>query len=140
MCLIGLHFFLPFFVLVVGSRLKDDPVRLGRFMLFVLFMRFVDLFWWVTPIFRESIGIRPADIGTPLLLGGVWLFLWAGQLQDRPLVPFFDPRVQANLGELTGEHAPADRCDRPGNDRVPLRPAARGGPRPRAPARRGLRR
>jgi hypothetical protein len=65
-------------------------------------MRFVDMWWQVTPTFRpqlfppnglELVGRLAADLGAPLLLGGIWLMLWAKQVKDRPLLPLRDPRL-----------------------------------------------
>lgn len=107
--LIPLHFFLPFIVLIVGSGIKRNPSRLARIAGFILFMRFVDLFWWVTPTFRKTIGLSLADLGTPLLIGGIWLGLWAGQMRDQPLVPVHDPRLEGDalhsvVGQEVVEH------------------------------------
>lgn len=101
--LIALHFFLPFFLLLVGSRIKRDPRRLAKVAMYLIGMRFLDLFWWVTPTFRstllEAVG-NPGVLmylGTPLLLGGIWLFLWTSEVRKRPLLPLHDPRLEGSL-------------------------------------------
>jgi hypothetical protein len=101
--LIAMHFFLPFGVLLVASGIKRNPLRLAKVMAFIILMRFIDLFWWVTPTFRKSLGVSVADLGTPLLLGGIWLWLWAGQMRGRPVVPVHDPRLEGNFQEVV-EH------------------------------------
>jgi hypothetical protein len=98
--LIALHFGLPFLVLLIGSRIKKNPARLAQVAAFIIFMRFVDLFWWVTPTFRPTLSINPADLGTPLLIGGIWLWLWVGQVRGRTVVPLHDPRLESGLREL----------------------------------------
>jgi hypothetical protein len=97
MGLIPLHFFLPFLILLLGSKIKRQPARLAKVALFLIVMRFIDLWWWVQPTFRDHAVPMPADIGAPLLIGGIWLWLWAGQVRDRYLVPLHDPRVEAGL-------------------------------------------
>jgi len=101
--LILAHFFIPFFTLLVNSDLKKSPHRLGALAGGIVLMRFVDLFWHVIPTFRPE-GPRIAEaalyVGTPLLLGGVWLWMFAEQLKDRPVVPVHDPRLQSHLPEL----------------------------------------
>lgn len=103
--LIVVHFALPFFVLVVGSALKKNPSALGKLALFIVLMRFLDLLWWVAPHFRPSLfDLNAADLGAPLLLGGIWLFLWATAVENRPLVSVYDPRIEANLHEVVSHH------------------------------------
>jgi hypothetical protein len=101
--LIALHFFLPFGILLVASGIKRNPLRLAKVMAFIIVMRFIDLFWWVTPTFRKTLGVSVADLGTPLLLGGIWLWLWAGQMRGRAVVPVHDPRLEGNFQEVV-EH------------------------------------
>jgi hypothetical protein len=101
--LILAHFFIPFFVLLVDSGLKKNPRRLGALAAGIVLMRFVDLLWHVIPTFRPG-GPHMTElafyVGTPLLLGGVWLWMFAEQLKDRPVVPLHDPRLQAHLPEV----------------------------------------
>jgi hypothetical protein len=99
--LIPMHFFLPFAVLLVGSGIKRDPIKLSHVALYILAMRLVDLFWWVTPTFRKHLSLSVADVGAPLLLGGIWLWAWAGQMQAKPvpMVPVHDPRLEGHLQE-----------------------------------------
>jgi hypothetical protein len=101
LALIPLHFFLPFFVLLVGSGHKRDLQKLKNVALLIVVMRFVDLFWWVTPTFRKDhLSVTLTDFGAPLLIGGIWLWLWAGQVRGRPMVPVHDPRIEGNFQEV----------------------------------------
>ncbi|MBW3621808.1 MAG: hypothetical protein KY468_00175 [Armatimonadetes bacterium] len=95
--LIPLHFALPFLVLLVGSGLKQNPRRLAGVALFIVVMRHVDLFWWVAPTFRHHLYVTFADFGAPLLIGGIWLYLWVGQLRGRAILPVYDPRLEGHL-------------------------------------------
>lgn len=101
-CLIAFHFAFPFLVLLLGSKVKRDPARLGRLALFIIFMRFVDLFWLVAPTFRDQFGITLADVGAPVLIGGIWLWLWARELKaaNTPIIPAHDPRIETHLHEV----------------------------------------
>lgn len=103
--LVLFHFFLPFLVLLVGSDVKKNPTRLAQVAWFLLFMRLVDIWWWIVPTFRPLPIPSLTDIGCPLLIGGIWLFFFANNLKDRPAVPLYDPRLQANLAELHEAHA-----------------------------------
>jgi hypothetical protein len=91
------HFAVPFMVLLVGSDIKRNPTRLARVGLFIILMRFVDITWWIAPTFREHAGVRPMDVGVPLLLGGIWLAAWSVQLKNKPLLPRHDTRLLEHL-------------------------------------------
>ncbi len=94
------HFFLPFLTLL-SSSVKVRIENLAQLAAFIIFMRFVDLYWWVAPTFREAFQLSPSDLGAPLMLGGVWLWLWSQSMKrDRPLLPLHDPRF--------AEHWPPD--------------------------------
>jgi hypothetical protein len=95
--LIVVHFLLPFLILLLGSNVKRSPRRLAGVAAYLVGMRFLDLFWWVIPTFRDHLSISVADLGTPLLIGGIWLWLWCGQIKDRYLVPLHDPRLEGGL-------------------------------------------
>jgi hypothetical protein len=97
--LIAFHFALPFWVLLTGSKIKRDPKKLGWVALFIVVMRFVDLFWIIAPSFRPSISFSFADFGAPLFIGGIWLFCWAWQLKGKKVVPIHDPRLEPYLQE-----------------------------------------
>jgi hypothetical protein len=99
--LIPLHFGLPFIVLLVNSPMKRDPKRLKNVALWIIAMRFLDYFWWVAPTFRPTLSVNAADLGTPLLLGGIWLYLWAEELRRKnaPVVPVHDPRFERHMQE-----------------------------------------
>ncbi len=102
--MIAFHFALPFGVLLVGDKLKRNPKRLAWVGLLILVMRVLDNFWLVTPTFRPSLGFNPADLGAPLLIGGIWLAVWATQMRDKPVAPIYDPRYTGRFQEVV-EHA-----------------------------------
>lgn len=97
--LIPLHFALPFLILLLGSNLKRNPRGLAKVGLFLVAVQLLNLFWWVAPTFRDRFSVTLSDIGAPLLIGGIWLWLWAGQMRDKTLVPAHDPRLEAHLRE-----------------------------------------
>ena len=91
------HFALPF-CLLLSRDLKRHPRLLARVALFILAMRLVDLIWIVAPHFNQGgFPIHWMDVAIPVGLAGVWLFLFAGQLATRPLVPFNDPYWKENF-------------------------------------------
>jgi hypothetical protein len=87
------HFFVPFFLLL-GRDLKRNPGVLPKVAVWLIFMRFVDLFWLTRPEFTSSAVPTPWDLAAPLALVGLWLFVFAWQLKQRPLLPLGDPKLE----------------------------------------------
>jgi hypothetical protein len=57
----------------------------------MLFMRFIDLFWTITPAFSpDSLALDWRDLAALIGIGGLWLGMFARQLATRPLVPLRD--------------------------------------------------
>ena len=102
---IVLHFALPF-LFALMSITKVNMGNLRKLAMFLIFARFVDLFYYVVPTFRHSPldgfpgGTYPfaflADIGLPIFLGGLWVWAWATQMKkvNAPIVPVFDERIE----------------------------------------------
>jgi hypothetical protein len=85
------HFILPF-CLLLSQDLKKRPQLLSRVAWFIIAIRLYDLIWLVAPTFNQGVfPISLANVGVPLALGGLWVFLFAGQLRKRALVPVNDP-------------------------------------------------
>jgi hypothetical protein len=85
------HFILPF-CLLLSQDLKKRPKLLSRIAWFIIAIRLYDLIWLVAPTFNhDGFPISLANVGVPLALGGLWIFLFAGQLRKRALVPVNDP-------------------------------------------------
>src|SRR5207248_1522528 len=87
------HFFVPFFLLL-SRDLKRSLQLLPKVALWLIFMRFVDLFWMTRPEFTSVAWPNLWDLAAPLALGGLWLFVFAGQLKRMPLLPLGDPKLQ----------------------------------------------
>ena len=94
------HFAAPFLFLLM-SLTKVNIKNLAKLAVFLILARHLDLFFYVVPTFRKSpidsfssFAIL-ADIGAPLLLGGLWLMGWAKQMsrENAPIVPQFDERL-----------------------------------------------
>jgi hypothetical protein len=85
------HFALPF-CLLLSQDLKKRPKLLARVAWFIVAIRLYDLIWLVAPTFNQDrFPISLANVGVPLALGGLWMFLFAAQLRKRALVPVNDP-------------------------------------------------
>lgn len=94
------HFFFPFFTLL-SSTMKVNINNLAKIGLWIAIMRQIDLFWYVTPTFRQDLikdnwlgAFYITDLGAPLLLGGIWLFCWVKQVRGSQVVPAHDPRLK----------------------------------------------
>jgi hypothetical protein len=94
-----LHFALPFVLLLMGD-IKRNRQTLIRVAVLIMVMRAVDLYWMIMPA-RPGVGglgavpFMPAwtDVVAPVTVGGFWLAAFLGQLQRRPLLPTYDPRL-----------------------------------------------
>ena len=86
------HFFVPFFLLL-SRDLKRNLRMLPWVAVWLIFMRFVDLFWMTRPEFTPKAWPNLWDLAAPLALGGLWLFVFAGQLKQMPLLPLGDPKL-----------------------------------------------
>jgi hypothetical protein len=85
------HFALPF-VLLLSRRLKRRASSIAVVALLVAVMRFVDVFWLVTPAWDPSrLTVHLLDLAAVLAVGGVWIWLFVRQLDGYPLLPLHDP-------------------------------------------------
>jgi len=99
--LVLFHFAAPFLVLLMQD-LKRRAKTLALVAAFILFMRFVDMFWLIGPMPRihpEGFGnggfyLSWMDLVAPVAIGGIWLWYFFGQLKTRPLVPVMDPFLE----------------------------------------------
>ncbi|HXM15692.1 MAG TPA: hypothetical protein VN933_10660 [Candidatus Eremiobacteraceae bacterium] len=87
------HFFVPFFLLL-SRDLKRNPATLPKIAAWMILMRLVDLFWLTRPEFTPSALPTIWDLAAALALGGLWLFVFAWQLQKMPLLPLGEPKLE----------------------------------------------
>jgi hypothetical protein len=98
------HFAAPFLLLLMSMN-KVNINNLVKLAAFLIIARHIDLFFYVVPTFRTTPGAGLpngeyawailADLGLPLLLGGIWILGWAKQMKkaNAPLVPVYDSRL-----------------------------------------------
>ncbi len=86
------HFFVPFFLLL-SRDLKRNTKLLPKVAVWLIFMRLVDLFWMTRPEFTPNAWPNLWDLAAVLALGGLWFFVFAGQLKRLPLLPLGDPKL-----------------------------------------------
>ena len=91
------HFALPF-ALLLSRDLKRNFNLLCGVAIFVLVMRYIDVFWLVTPDYRKGhFGFSWMDFAAPIGIGGIWLAYFLYQLEKRPLMPLADPHLEGAL-------------------------------------------
>jgi hypothetical protein len=82
------------FVLLLSHRLKRRAPSIAAVALMLIVIRFVDVFWLVTPAFDPGrLSVHLLDLAAVLALGGFWIWLFVRQLEGRPLLPLRDPTL-----------------------------------------------
>jgi len=103
---VALSMFVIPFLALLSQGLKKNPRRLIWAAVWILVARLIDIFWIVEPPFRNASASSPlatstgftvywTDAAAFIGLGGIWLYVFLGQLRRRPLLPLRDPRVMA---------------------------------------------
>ncbi len=87
--LVVFQFFVPFFLLL-SRQLKRDVTRLVWLAVWLICVRYVDLFWMVEPNFSTSFHVTWADVVIPFGMGGLWLAYFCRNLNSMPLLPAYD--------------------------------------------------
>lgn len=102
-------FAIPFLALLSQAR-KRDPQRLIKVAIWLLVARAIDVFWIVAPSFRNAsnssllhtshgFAIYWTDFAAFFGVGGIWMYVFLGQLRRRPLLPLHDVRVSSPIPE-----------------------------------------
>jgi hypothetical protein len=87
------QFVMPF-VLLLSYRLKRGARSIATVALMLIVIRFVDVFWTITPAFDPGrLTVHVLDLAAVLALGGFWVWLFVRQLEGRPLLPLRDPTL-----------------------------------------------
>lgn len=93
------HFVVPF-ALLLSRPFKRDIRMLVWLAIWLLLMRYLDLFWIIEPNFSTTLRITLADVVVPVALGGFWLAYFFRNLGSLPLLPAYDP----SAGEVLEAH------------------------------------
>jgi hypothetical protein len=92
-----LHFAFPFLFLLSRS-IKRNAGKLVLVAVLILVMRYFDYLWMIAPSWTgEHFHISWMDVVAPLAFGGLWLGVFAWQLQNRSLIPINDPLYETVL-------------------------------------------
>lgn len=91
--LVAFHFAIPF-LLLLSRRTKRRLNVLAKLALAIIIVRFVDLFWVVTPAFHgSSLHFHWMDLLAPVGIGGIWVGVFVRQLKGRPLIPLVEKQA-----------------------------------------------
>jgi len=88
--LVLFHFAIPF-ALLLSRPFKRDIRKLVWLAVWMLLMRYLDLFWIIEPNFSKTLTVTIADIVVPIAIGGIWLWYFFRNLAALPLLPAYDP-------------------------------------------------
>jgi len=100
--LIGLHFAIPFLVLL-QRRVKQRTRLLAAVAVWILLLRYVDIYWLITPAFSPSrFVVSWLDVVVPVAMGAIWVAVFLRRLESWALLPYPPPE-----SEVPGQHAAA---------------------------------
>jgi hypothetical protein len=111
------HFAVPF-LLLLSRDLKRSSHRLVVIALWLIFMRLADIYMLVTPEFASDgqnlhglagehashFFLYWTDLAAPLAIGGLWLWMFFGELRQRPLLSTGDPYLRESLETAGAGH------------------------------------
>jgi len=107
LALVVFHFAVPF-LLLLSRQFKRDAKTLVWLASWLLFMRFVDLFWYIEPNFTQRLSslswIHLLDIVVPIAIGGIWFAMFWRNLRSEPLLPVYDVHAQEFLEYVVAAH------------------------------------
>lgn len=104
MALMGLHFAVPF-LLLLSRNLKRRAGGIFRVALLLLVMRYVDLYWLAVPGFQRGesgtggLTYHWLDLAAMAAIGGAWLAIFAWRLAVRVKLPIYDPELREVIDE-----------------------------------------
>jgi hypothetical protein len=87
--LVLFHFAIPF-ALLLSRPFKRNIRRLVWLAVWLMLMRYLDLFWIIEPNFSKTIALTLADVVVPIAIGGFWLWYFFRNLASLPLLPAYD--------------------------------------------------
>jgi len=87
------------FAMLLSRPFKRDIRKLVWLAVWIMFIRWVDLFWIIEPNFSKTFTVTIADIVVSLAIGGLWFALFFRNLGSLPLLPAYDPTASEVLEE-----------------------------------------
>jgi hypothetical protein len=84
------------FLALLGRRPKRNLQYVAAVAGWILFFRVVDMAWVILPEFHDTIAeISWVNLVAPLGIFGIWLSIWAWNMQQAPLLPMNDPNFDS---------------------------------------------
>jgi len=96
--LVVFHFFLPFFMLLMRA-IKDRPQTIGWVAIIVLVARYAGIYWLTEPAFSRHFHFSWMSIAALAGVGGIWLYLFIGQLKGQTIIPIHETWVEEAIRE-----------------------------------------
>ncbi len=81
------------FILLLSRQLKREARTLVRLASWVLFIRMVDIFWHVEPVFHSTIHVSIWHFAVIAGIGGLWVAYFFYNLRSRPLLALNAPQT-----------------------------------------------
>src|SRR5580658_1390435 len=104
MILVLFGFVVPFATLL-SRPFKRNIKKLVWLAVWMLLIRYLDLFWIIEPNFSKTINVTLADVVVPVAIGGIWLWYFFRNLGSLPLLPAYDADAHEVLQPAHGTHA-----------------------------------
>jgi len=95
------HFAVPF-VILLSRPFKRNIRKLVWLAIWLMIMRYIDLFWIIEPNFSPTLSLTWADIVLPVAMGGLWLWFFFRNLASLPLLPVYDADAKEVLEPAHG--------------------------------------
>ncbi len=87
--LVLFHFAVPF-AMLLSRPFKRNIRKLVWVAVWLILMRYLDLFWIIEPNFSKTLTVTLADVVVPTAIGGIWLWFFFRNLASLPLLPAYD--------------------------------------------------
>ncbi len=98
--LILFHFAVPFIILLSRS-IKRTPQQLTKVAFALFVFRYVDAYWLIMPSYHPGdLTFSWINIATTAGIGGLWFWMFVGQLKDHPLFAYNEPILATELPKL----------------------------------------
>ncbi len=93
------HFFLPFFMLLLRP-IKDRAETIAVVTVIIIVMRYVAIYWLVTPSwYGEHFHYSIWNLTTLIGIGGIWLWAFIDQLKGQTIIPIHETWVEEAIRE-----------------------------------------
>src|ERR1700675_317644 len=94
--LVLFHFAIPFATLL-SRPFKRNIRKLVWVAVWLMMMRYLDLFWIIEPNFSKALTVTIADIDVPIAIRGICVWCFFRNLASLPLLPAYDTDVHEGL-------------------------------------------